>query len=69
MRTLIVALALTTGAMLTVPQAAFAQKGPKAYCLKDSSGATNCLYNTMAQCKKAMKGKTTHSCVKNPTAG
>ncbi len=69
MRTLIVALALATGAMVPLPQAAFAQKGPKAFCLKDSSGAINCLYSTMAQCKKAIKGKTTHSCVKSPTAG
>jgi uncharacterized protein YgiB involved in biofilm formation len=39
--------------MLSAP-AAVAQNAP--YCLKSTSGVTNCLYQSMAQCNQAKKG-------------
>jgi hypothetical protein len=68
MRILIVALALTIGAMLTGPHAVLAQTGTNAFCLRNSTGATQCLYSTMAQCQAAIKDRTTDTCVMNPNA-
>jgi Protein of unknown function (DUF3551) len=54
MRSLISATAVA-GALLVATQFAAAQapSGNSPFCLKSSSGATNCVYQTMAQCEQA----------------
>jgi hypothetical protein len=56
MRRFIASSILVAGALLVTPQFAAAQEKPignAPFCLKSSSGLTNCAYQTMAQCEQS----------------
>jgi hypothetical protein len=54
MRSIIATSLLIAGALLTAPQLASAQApaGNAGFCLKSTSGVTNCIYQTMAACEQ-----------------
>ena len=67
MRMLVASSSLVAIAMLTTPQLASAQNAP--YCLKSVSGATNCIYQTMAQCEQAKIANSADQCLSTTQAG
>ena len=70
MKTLIASSALVAILLLAAAPSAMAQQNGK-FCLRGGdSGQENCSYDTMEQCRAAMKGTSTESCIANPrTAG
>lgn len=67
MRMLVASSTLVAIAMLTTPQLASAQNAP--YCLKSVSGATNCIYQTMAQCEQVKIANSADQCLSAAQAG
>jgi hypothetical protein len=65
MRALIVSSAVAA-ALFGAPVAS-AQTGN--FCLKSTSGATNCIYQTMAQCEQAKKGNEESCVTRTETTG
>jgi hypothetical protein len=66
MKTILASSALVAAMLFAAAPAAVAQQSG-AFCLKGGdSGADNCSYNTLEQCKAAMKGTSTESCTANP---
>ena len=64
MRNLIASSALAA-ALLALPSTAFAQNGP--FCIQGGeTGALNCSFNTMAQCREAASDDQTATCIPNP---
>jgi hypothetical protein len=66
MKTILASSALVASLLFAAAPAAVAQQNGK-FCLKGGdSGADNCSYDTMEQCRAAMKGTSTESCIANP---
>jgi Protein of unknown function (DUF3551) len=65
MKTILASSALVAAMLFAAAPAAVAQQSG-AFCLKGGdSGAENCSYATMEQCKAAMKGTSNESCTPN----
>ncbi len=65
MKTILTSSALVASLLFAATPAAVAQQNGK-FCLKGGdSGADNCSYETMEQCRAAMKGTSTESCIAN----
>ncbi len=64
----LLALAFASAAIVTLPEAAEAQRRTRPqteWCLRGPTGGMACLYNTFDQCRKAAHG-TGGSCRRNP---
>jgi uncharacterized protein DUF3551 len=67
MRGFILLLALATAAVIVTTEAASAQSLEKPYCLENSAGAKNCVYESLERCQQiAGAGTTGGRCVTNP---
>ena len=65
MKTILASSALVASLLFAAAPAAVAQQNGK-FCLQGgNSGADNCSYDTMEQCRAAMKGTSTKSCTAN----
>jgi hypothetical protein len=64
----LIASSAVVAAIVALTPGAFAQQR-YGFCLRSSdSGALNCSFNTIAQCRQAMRGAdNTGTCVPNPT--
>jgi hypothetical protein len=69
MRSIIASSLLIAGALLAAPQLATAQApaGSAAFCLKSTSGVTNCIYQTMAACEQVKLAS--DQCLSSAAAG
>ena len=67
MRILIPSSTLVALALLTTTQPASAQNAP--FCLKSVSGATNCIYQSMAQCEQIKIPNSADQCLSATQVG
>jgi hypothetical protein len=67
MRGVILSSALLAAALVAGPQAAVAQTGGKAFCMRSPSGSMNCAFDTLAQCEQRRGSQpAAGGCIPNP---